>query len=117
VFNLSSIPVAIEFVDPLQENAAIILRRCLEKLNAPAEVTLLIDDILSLGLYMRIASDNPSALTGDNPTFDGMDVVIQTINHIAAVGGTFSSPYSECAPRENTFLSKNISEPEKSLVR
>ena len=97
-----AIKPAIEFVGILQESAQDTLKKCLEKLGAPEEVITLAGHVTDLGYYLEKFND-PRVKFGPEG-FDIQEVIIETVNNIAALGGTFDGPVGETRSRKGTML-------------
>jgi hypothetical protein len=98
-------PVALEFMESLNETACETLEEALKKLNAPAEVLELLRHISELGYYFLFCGfSNGSFKTHDKDGFDAEGLTIETINSIARVGGTFHGAVTSSFPRKGTLL-------------
>jgi hypothetical protein len=101
LLDLSSLPVAPEFVETLAENAVKTAVDALENLHAPAHIIQLVRDVHELGYYLRKCYSNPTSLLHDRrDRFDIEEVVIETVNLIAKSDGVFHGPDSESNPRQ-----------------
>lgn len=99
--NINSLPVAPEFVSALAENATVTALGYLSKTNAPQEVIDLVESVSELRYYLEICYREPRSLMGDRAKrFDIEAVVIEAVNAIARVGGTFQAPSGDTLPRE-----------------
>lgn len=101
-----NLPVAPEFIESLRETATANLKHCLEALKVPADVLALVDDIENLSCYQRLSLEGAQNVGGDDAWLDGKSVVIDTINNLARVGGTFPGYYFHSLPRPGTLLAK-----------
>lgn len=105
--DLSSLPVAPEFVEVLSETAAKTATDYLESIHAPEHVVELVRLIGELGYYVAECYRNPSALAGDRKDrFDIETVTVESVNAIAKCGGIFCGPFLDSQPRETAKLVK-----------
>jgi len=90
-------PVAIEFIDTLQEIAVFSLSAWLRANNAPNEVANLVSIIEELGMYREAveAGEEESTLYRCIDT-----TVIETINIVSALGANFKGPLTISGERE-----------------
>jgi hypothetical protein len=101
LLDLSSLPVAPEFVEVLAENAVKTAVEALENLHAPAHIIQLIRDTHELGYYLEECYRSPTVLLHDRKNrFDIEEVVIETINLIAQSDGIFQGPDAATTPRQ-----------------
>jgi len=101
VFDLSSLPVAPEFVETLAENALETAVALLENLHVPDNIITLVKNISELEYYKEQCYRSPNHLLRDrNDRFDIEGVVFETINLIALNGGVFRGPVGATLPRQ-----------------
>jgi hypothetical protein len=97
---------AVEFVEALGESAQDTLKKCLEKLGAPAAVIALADNLTNLEYYLEMV-DKPGQNFG-HEGFDIQEIIIETVNNVAALGGTFGSPIGGTMPRPGSMLAEVV---------
>jgi hypothetical protein len=101
VSDLSSLPVAPEFVEMLAENASETALEYLEKMGAPESVLSLIRSIGELHYYVTECYRHPEFMKRDrSDRFDIENVVIAGVNAVAECGGSFHGKYDYTLPRE-----------------
>jgi hypothetical protein len=101
VSDLTSLPVAPEFVGILNDNAVTTALDLLRKMNAPEALVKLVGNIHELGYYLEACYRYPETLNRDRADrFDVETVVIETVNAIVECGGVFHDGQSFTMPRE-----------------
>lgn len=96
---INNLPVAPEFVDILAENATSTALAYLRKIKAQKELIDLVENIAGLGYYLTKCYSDPTSLTSDRADrFDIEAVVIETVNAIAKLGGSFRDPSGDSLP-------------------
>jgi len=99
--DLSVLPVAPEFTESLGETAVETLLEYLKDTNAPDSILQLTRNIETLGYYLAECYRAPEQLQRDRKDrLDIEEVMVETINLIAACGGVFRSPNGHTQPRE-----------------
>ena len=94
--------VAVEFVENLQENAYVTLKKCLNKLDAPKAVLRLAESVYDMSYYLKEANDHPERFSPEG--FDIQNVIIETVNDIADMGGVFGTSETVGVPRKGSML-------------
>ncbi len=99
--DLSSLPVAPEFVSALQEIAVDTATDALKVLGVPENIIQLVFHINDLGYYLQECYRDPEALLNTNPLqrYDIEAITIEAINDIVKSGGTFTGAYTCSIPR------------------
>jgi len=93
--------VAVEFVETLQEEATTTLKKCLKKMGAPDPVIDLVRCISNLSFYLQVVDASERDFSPE-----GLDIpgdIIDTINDMAILGGSFGEAGVTCA-RKGTML-------------
>ncbi len=107
--------VSREFVKSLQESANDVIQKCLKKLGAPAAMITLARHLAELGYYLEMA-DKPG-IDFTPAGFDIRTIMLETVNAIADLGGTFAGPFTGTTPRKGSLLDGFIeTEPAEELT-
>jgi hypothetical protein len=73
-------------------------------MDAPEEVKVLAGYIGDLGYYVANANDLGFAANFSREGMDIREIITETLNAIAALGGTFHSPVSSTSPHKDSRL-------------
>lgn len=89
--------LAPEFIELLFENAVTTLAKWLRDNGAPSQVSELVLNLDTLSNYASLARRGNAPAAKE---YGIDDIVIESVNAIAVLGGVFKGPHTQSAPRE-----------------
>ena len=99
--DLTSLPVAPEFVEVLEDTASKTVVEYLIRTKAPDVIIQLVRNIADLDYYLIECQTHPEYFQGERrDRFDIEGLVIESVNAIVRSGGEFHGPYLNSVVRE-----------------